>query len=165
MPVRRPGSSGRRKFEVVSTSLVFGVFSALLLSACNQDTSLDHEGRLLFKNNEGVTATVSKQIPPDLPAYANVYPGATVTSSMALGYRGGILTYEVAKPPEAIMQFYKSAASRANLNDITDSWHLGKDRSGTHLVVFNGPATGRSLTVSVRPGQGATKVAISYGAP
>jgi hypothetical protein len=138
---------------------------ALTLAACNQNPDINHGGKIEVKGKDGATATISKQLPDNLPAYAKVYPGATVTSSMAIGDKGGILTYETTAPADMVMAFYKSAATAAKLTDSMDSAKLSAEKAGAHVIVFNEPGTQRNLSASVQAEGGVTKVALTYGAP
>src|SRR5437870_13778741 len=136
---------------------------ALAMTACNRGADLNHGGKITLRAADGVTATVSKQAPANLPDYARIYPGAKVTASMA-NPRGGILAYEVEAPPETVMAFYKSAAADAKLVNQMDSWSYASEKSGAHIIMFSDPNSQRAMSASVKSEGGVTKVGLSYGA-
>jgi hypothetical protein len=144
-------------------SLIIVAACALAVAACNRGADLSHGGKITLKAADGTTATVSKQLPANLPDYAKVYPGAKVTASMA-NQRGGILAYEVAAPPEAVMAFYKSAAAQAGLSNQMDSWAYAAEKSGAHVIMFSDPnGSQRAMSASVKAEGDVTKVGLTYG--
>jgi hypothetical protein len=144
--------------------LIILAIAASALAGCHRG-DVDHGGKVTLRAADGVTATLSKQLPGNLPPYAKVYPGAKITASMA-NTRGGILAYEVAAPPETVLNFYKAAAAETNLVAQLDSWNYPHEASEGHVISFGDPnATQRAMSASVKVEGGVTRVGLTYGAP
>ena len=80
-----------------------------------------------------------------------------------------MLVLESSAAPEAVMDFYKQAATDAGLKSSLDSWAMGDaQHSGAHVVMFGEPnasgSGGKSLTATVESKDGATKIGLMYGA-
>lgn len=139
----------------------------LTLAACGKPTveSKDDKTAVIHGANGDVTMTGAA--PKNLPAYAPLYPGAKVDSSVvtdASTGSGGIVSFTVGAPPAAVIDFYKKAAAKSQL---TSSLGVPAEANGSQVLLLSQPGTKRSLSVSVEPaeGQAGTKVGLSYGAP
>ncbi len=56
----------------------------------------------------------------DTPAYAPLFPGATVESSVTTSDKGGIVAFKTTAPPQAVIAFYKKSAATVGFKDNLD---------------------------------------------
>ena len=104
---------------------------AALLAGCGPGTPKEGEARIDTKAGtatvnlgEGAVTTLGTQAPPNLPAYAPVYPGATIQSSVngiGGGPLSGMLALTTPDPADKVLAFYKKAAADAGLKMETEA--------------------------------------------
>jgi dihydrodipicolinate reductase len=110
----------------------------------------------------GSSPRLSTDAPADLPAYAAVYPGAKVQSSVSGmgGETNGMMTFTTPASADEVMKFYKDRAAAGGLTTTAES-RQHQARS------FNASKPGARDTVSVTtapdPAGGGTFVQITYG--
>ena len=138
---------------------------ALTLAACGGSKKEEAPGgSFVLHAPYGDIALGGARLPANMPAYAPLYPGAKVDSSMTTG-KGGIVGFTVADPPAAVMAFYEKAAAA---NRLATRMNAAAGENGSQVGIFSQPDTERSLTVSVGPadnGQAGTRVGLTYGMP
>ncbi len=143
--------------------------SAVALAACGK-APVEAKGdgtAVLHGANGDVTMTQSGAAPKNLPAYAPIFPGAKITSSVVTDAKtgsGGIVAYTVAATPAAVIDFYRKAAAKAQLTNAMSS---PPDPDGSQVVLFNQANSQRSMSVSAKPAdnKAGTEVGLTYGSP
>jgi hypothetical protein len=139
--------------------------AALLLAACGRHQEESRTVTITAPGGNGTaTVTIGSVAPSNLPAFVKVFPGAKVTAATTVP-GGGVLAMETNAAPEAVMDFYKKAASDAGLPVMMDSAIAGASGSGaSHLIQFGGESVHKSLQVNAQAQNGVTKIAVLYGA-
>ena len=131
--------------------------AALALAACGKKTatseavSVNQNGTTIIrmdggKEGGGQTATLGTALPANLPAYVKVYPGGTVASSVtgtSGNSKGGMIVYQTAAAPDAVLGFHKKAAADAGLKLEADT-----AAGQTHTFAATG-SNGANLNVTV----------------
>jgi hypothetical protein len=121
---------------------------------------------LTFEGAEGAGAITmgGGAAPRDLPAYAPVYPGAKIVSSMAGSSTeggGGMVALETPDAPEKVLAFYEGKLAGSGLPQTMKS----QSGAGTMLALSD-EATGQGVQVSITPGpSGGAMVTIAYSNP
>ena len=136
--------------------------AVLALTGCMKGGGdINHGGTVTLPGG----ASLSKQVPANLPDYVKVYQGATVTAVMDTPGKGGVLALAVNDPPETVLTYYKQVAADAKLTDAMDSWALSPNEphTGAHVIMFSQPGTHRSLSVSAEVKEGHTQIGLIYG--
>jgi hypothetical protein len=138
--------------------------AVLALGACSRPApSQTKNVSITIPGANGASTVIGNQTPQNLPSFVQVYPGAKVTASM-VSPNGGVLVMETAAPPDQVMNFYKQLATSQGFVAGLDSWSMGQQQTGAHVVMFSVPGTQKSLTASVEAKTGeTTKVGLTYG--
>lgn len=124
----------------VMTVLVAG----LALAGCDDKGHDKNNGAPAVKINIPVdgkhSASIGNQLPANLPAYAQIYPGAellgvTTMEAMPNAPFGGVIQYHVTASPDAIAAFYKKNAEGAGLSTTSGAAigplvHYAANKSG-----------------------------------
>jgi len=137
--------------------------AALALAGCGRRGAESNSTKLVLHGQNGETAVIGKGAPSKMPAYAPLFPGAKITSSMDMGDKGGIVTYTVSAPPQAVIDFYKKAAAGAHFDSTMDM--SNNPGAGAKVIMFSQTGSKRSLTASAEPSPDGTKVGLTYGTP
>lgn len=140
----------------------------LLVTACNSPVQSNADGSKTIHGTKGDITFSVHQAPKNMPAYAPLYAGAKIVSSIEGDPKtgaGGVVTFIVPDKPAAVIAFYEKVATDHKL-----SQKLGSPPSpdGTQADILSEPGTKRSLTVTVGPthdGTPGTQVGLSYGEP
>jgi hypothetical protein len=143
---------------------VAALAAVMALGACGPKVQQTPGGGITVQGQNGQNIVIGHAAPANLPAYAQIYPGGSVVSTVTAGdARGGLVVYDVAASPDAIVDFYKKAATGAGLTSTMDSSQSSLGGKA-HVLMFTQQGTQRNLMVSVdaKP-DGHTKVAITYG--
>ncbi|MFI4975803.1 MAG: hypothetical protein ACHP84_14780 [Caulobacterales bacterium] len=155
--------------------LLLAASAALALSACqravihdNQVTVSENAGpggtvQVTVAGKDGSVTTMGKQLPADLPPYAKLYPGGSLTSTVNTPGHGGMIAFTTKAAPQAVVDFYKADAAQANLTSVMDSSTMNPGGMGAHVMVFSQTGTQRSMSVTVEQQSDGTKVAVMYG--
>ena len=145
----------------VSASATF-----FLLAACGNPP-----GTTTIRDDSGGQATLATgpaaTPPPNLPAYAPLYPGARVESSMSGtssdqdgARQGGMVAFRTADPPERVANFYRARLAGANLANRSDA-----NMNGTLMLAGTDPADAdRGVQVSIAPDDGGSFVTLVFSA-
>ena len=143
---------------------IISLGAALALTACGPRTEVGPNGTVTVHGDNGQAVTIGKQVPANMPAYAPIYAGASVASTMGSA-SGGVVVYTVQAPPDSIVDFYKKAATGAQLTAQFDSSSMNGANAAHRVLMFGQPGSKRSLSVTVEPqSNGLTKVGLIYGA-
>lgn len=139
---------------------IISLGAALALCACGPKTEVSSSGTVTVYGDNGQAVTIGRQP----PAYAPIYAGASVVSTMGSA-TGGVVAYTVQAPPDAIVDFYKKAAAGAQLTGQFDSSSMNGASGAHRVLMFGQTGSKRSLSVTVEPQpNGLTKVGLIYGA-
>jgi len=143
---------------------IISLGAALALCACGPRTEMGPGGTVTVHGDNGQAVTIGKQLPANMPAYAPLYAGASVVSTMGSS-TGGVVVYNVQATPDSIVDFYKKAATGAQLIAQLDSSSMNGSNSAHRVLMFGQSGSKRSLSVTVEPqSNGLTKVGLIYGA-
>jgi hypothetical protein len=114
--------------------------------------SADGTATVEINSNGGVHAA--------MPDFAPLYPGATVTSSMAgnntNGSTGAMVVFGVTAPPSDVIAFYKQKTAAAGLVQSVDA-----NMNGT--LMYEATKGKKTILVTAAPGPKATQVSITWG--
>jgi len=140
----------------------------MMVTACNSPVEKNADGSTTIHGANGDITMSLHQAPKNMPAYAPLYAGAKIVSSIEGDPKTGghgFVTFIVQDKPATVLAFYEKAATDNKL-----SQKLGSPPSpdGTQADILSEPGTKRSLTVTVGPtndGTPGTKVGLSYGEP
>lgn len=127
-----------------------------------------HEGedsaKITATSSEG-TATMTTggggQWPAGLTDYAPAYPGGEVGASFAGSSKdgaGGMVTFTTSDSPDKVVEFYKTRATAAGLDDVSNM-----DINGTKMFAAKDRESGRSLSIQASVADGKTNAAITFG--
>jgi hypothetical protein len=150
------------------TRALYPLAIALFISACGSPVESNADGSKVVHGANGDVTLTEAQAPKNLPAYATLYPGAQVISSVVTDAKtgsGGVVGFNVSAKPGDVIAFYEKLAAS---NKLTNKLGSPPDPDGTQGDILSEPGTQRGLTVSVGPredGQPGTKVGLSYGSP
>ncbi len=101
-------------------------------------------------------------VPQGPPAYAQVFPGAAVSSRVTGtngGGVGGMVAYTTKASPEEVLDFYRKAAKAAGLAATADTLD-----GQLHTFVAGAPGGGEAMSVSIVPNPGGgSLVQLIYG--
>ena len=139
-----------------------------LITACNSPVQSNPDGSQTIHGAKGDITMSVHRAPKNMPAYAPLYAGANIVSSIDGDPKtgaGGVVTFVVQDKPATVIAFYEKVATDHKL-----SQKLGSPPSadGTQADILSEPGTKRSLTVTVGPtndGTPGTKVGLNYGEP
>lgn len=113
---------------------------------------------------EGSITVGGGAAPRDLPAYAPVYPGATILSTMSGRNEeggGGMVTLESADAPGKVLAFYEGKIAGAGLSQTAKA----QSSAGATLSASD-TAAGRDVQISITAGpDGGSIVTIAYSNP
>lgn len=110
---------------------------------------------------EAVVGGEGSSWPASAPAEAPAYPGARVTAVINSGGTGssnggGVITFETADTPAAVIDFYKAAAAKAGLKEET-SMTTGE----TQMITASG-GDGHGLMVAASKVDGKTGATLTF---
>jgi hypothetical protein len=156
------------------TSLTFAV-AAAALAACGpsgektvatgnggtvtQKTGMDGSQTIVAKDAQGnaVTMGTGAAATAKTPAYAPVYPGATVETSVnASGSNeGGMVMFKTKASAASVIDFYKKSTASAGMASVLDMTsgdtksYSAKDEKTSHTVTVVATKTGDETNVQV----------------
>jgi hypothetical protein len=143
---------------------IFVLAAVLALGACGRKAEIGSGGQVTIHGDNGQTMTFGHQAPTSMPAYAPIYPGGQMVSTMVTP-AGGVVIFKVAAAPDAVASFYQKAASGAQLTSQLDSSAMAGGASRSRTMMFGQEGTKRSLSVTLESQpDGQTQVSLMYGA-
>lgn len=112
---------------------------------------------------EAVIGGEGSSWPANAPAEAPAYPGAKVTavinsSGTGNSKGGGIISFETADAPAAVIDFYRAAAAKAGLKEETSM-----TTGDTRMITASG-GDGHGLMVAVSKTDGKTGATLTFAA-
>jgi hypothetical protein len=143
---------------------IFVLAAAVALGACSRRVETAPGGQVTIRGDNGQSVTIGHQAPPNMPAYAPIYPGGQIVSTVAAP-TGGVVIFKVAAAPDAVAAFYLKAASAAQLTSQLDSSSTAGGANASRSMIFGQEGSKRSLAVTIasQP-DGQTQVNLMYGA-
>jgi hypothetical protein len=159
----------RKVTASMRTPAILVLALGLVVSACGkaQQTkegaaSVDARAqRAVVNMGGGQNTTLGMSAPADLPAYAAVYPGATVSSSVTGvgGSTSGMLTFTTPDAPEQVLGFYRQRAAAAGLTRVAET-----AQNKAQTFVASKPGSSETVNVTTAPDPaGGTFVQLTYG--
>jgi hypothetical protein len=93
-------------------------------------------------DNKGATVTVSSGAgaTTNMPAYAPIFPGASVETSVTAPGKGGMVAFKTSAAPEAVIAFYKKSVSGVGFKDTLNMTsgdtmtYSAADDKGVHVL-------------------------------
>ena len=158
-------------------ALLLLLSAACLLAACGRDEAtvvVNPDGQTAYRTGpDGAEVKVARdgeslEVGDELPAFAPVYPGATVKTRMAdvkgSGARGGMWVMESADSVEKIAAFYDEQAKKAG---VKPGMFVNDKDSAVRIFGSNDSASpkaeGALIAISRDAGENVTKIVITAG--
>ncbi|HTP76153.1 MAG TPA: hypothetical protein VMJ73_04165 [Rhizomicrobium sp.] len=92
-------------------------------------------------DNKGATVTVAGAgASANMPAYAPLYPGASVETTVTAPGKGGMVAFKTSAAPDAVIAFYKKSVSGAGFKDTLNMTsgdtmtYSATDEKGVHAL-------------------------------
>jgi hypothetical protein len=143
---------------------IFVLAGALALGACGPKAEVSPGGQVTIHGQNGQTMTFGHETPSNMPAYAPIYPGGQMVSTMVTP-AGGVVIFKVPAAPDAVAAFYQKAAAGAQLTSQLDSQAMASGAARSRTMMFGQEGTKRSLSVTLESQpDGQTQVSLMYGA-
>lgn len=149
------------------TKMTAAAAAAMLLFACGRSPGqADAQADYTIKGTDGATAHITAGGPAAaaaMPAFAPLYPGATIESSMtgagAAG-AGGMVIFRTGAAPAQVVEFYKGRAAAAGFGNVFSS------ENGDGLMLTAGKEGAEdSFNVTARPDDKTTTVVLTWTDP
>ncbi len=112
-------------------------------------TVTDNKGTQIAVAGPGATA--------NMPGYAPLFPGATVLTTVTAPDKGGMVAFKTNATQEAVIAYYKKAATVAGMTDI-----LNMSSGTTVSYSASDPKTKHGLTVVAVKGDDGTQVQVTW---
>lgn len=106
----------------------------------------------------GGCVKVDKTVPKDLPAFAQIYPGATSVVSMNIAGMSSII-FQAAATPDDVVGYYRTQATANGLVEVTATNNGPPEQK---QATFHDPASNRIFVVIARPQNGGATVDLTY---
>ena len=140
--------------------------SLLSLAACGRDdapkvkTSTDSSGTQTVTVTDGKGTQVTVTGPggsANMPAFAPLFPGAIVGSTVTTPDKGGMVVFKTSAAPQDVIDFYKKSAAGAGMKD-----NLSMTSGDTISYSASSQSPAHSLSITAAKGDGGTQVQVIW---